>query len=761
MAVISPEAYRRRINQAATSRAAAPADAALLQAEISAADTARLRGLAGGFHPGGLTPEALGLLLREAETGDADGYLDLAEAMEEKDLHYLGVLSKRKRQVVQLPITVEAAGDGAADQKAADFIREWASRDILEAELFDVLDAIGKGYSASEIIWNRDGRLWFPEKLKWRHPRWFAFHRADGETPLLKGGFEGADARDGHSQGVPLPPGKFLFHLHPAKSGLPVRGGLARAVAWAWLFKNYAVKDWLAFAEIYGRPFRIGRYPAGATEDQIATLLRAVAGMGEDAAAVIPESMAIELVDGKAGGGDLYERMAAFLDRQISKAVLGETATTDADVGGLGSGREHGDVRADIERADARLLGASLTRDIATPMVRLNFGPDAGVPKIRLGRAEEWDAGQMMPAVRTFVELGGRVEMSVIADRLGLPDAPKGEGAELLRWPDAADGETGRAEISPVQRRKGASGLQIPETASTRFLMASYPPYSLCPPATGDARMRGGPENGLRAAIMAGIAAAMAAHLPPAGTGEPAAEDEIAALLAEEWEEILTPVADPLLAAAGGAASYEEALAAITATLAATDTAALENAVARGSLLARAETAAARSAANEALAAHSDDTRAKLADVARRRQREKGRFAEEGIGPRGLRRLAVQDGREHVEIARLTDESARLLEVRSPSLRLSAATLRKQIRKHPEVLLTDYRYVSTMVNHGELRLEQGGVFQAIDWRDGDPWYAVVKRTRDGESAFLVSYRRTSAEDLERKMAVSQRLRKAK
>ena len=71
------------------------------------------------------------------------------------------------------------------------------------------------------------------------------------------------------------------------------------------------------------------------------------------------------------------------------------------------------------------------------------------------------------------------------------------------------------------------------------------------------------------------------------------------------------------------------ALAAITAALAATDTAALEDAVARGSLLARAETAAAHLAANEALAAHSDDTRAKLADVARRRSRQRGRFANE------------------------------------------------------------------------------------------------------------------------------------
>ena len=48
------------------------------------------------------------------------------------------------------------------------------------------------------------------------------------EVPLLKGGIGGNAT---NLQGTPLPPAKFIFHLHPAKSGLPIRGGLARAVA--------------------------------------------------------------------------------------------------------------------------------------------------------------------------------------------------------------------------------------------------------------------------------------------------------------------------------------------------------------------------------------------------------------------------------------------------------------------------------------------------------------------------------------------------
>ena len=70
-------------------------------------------------HPAqGLTPGRLGALLREAEQGDSRSYLELAEEMEEKNLHYLAVLGTRKRQVAQLDVRVVPADDGAEAPRA-------------------------------------------------------------------------------------------------------------------------------------------------------------------------------------------------------------------------------------------------------------------------------------------------------------------------------------------------------------------------------------------------------------------------------------------------------------------------------------------------------------------------------------------------------------------------------------------------------------------------------------------------------------------
>jgi phage gp29-like protein len=42
-----------------------------------------------------------------------------------------------------------------------------------------------------------------------------------------------------------------------------------------YLFKNYAVKDWVAFAEVFGMPLRIGKYEPGATKADREALIQA------------------------------------------------------------------------------------------------------------------------------------------------------------------------------------------------------------------------------------------------------------------------------------------------------------------------------------------------------------------------------------------------------------------------------------------------------------------------------------------------------
>ncbi len=365
------------------------------------------------------------------------------------------MLSARKRQVAGLEITIEAASDDANDVENADMLRAFFERDSFESEAIDILDAIGKGFSCTEIIWDTSEGQWEAKELKWRDPRWFVFDRLTGETPLLRE--PGGD--------VPLQPFKWIFHAAKAKSGLPIRGGIARAVCWTFLFKSFTMKDWAIFCEAYGQPLRLGKWGEGASDRDKEVLLRAVANIGTDYSAIIPQSMAVEFIKADiAGSHELYEKRCVFLDLQTSKVVLGQTGTTDAVAGGYAVGKVHDGVKDDIERSDAKQLAATLRRDFAKPYIDLNKGPQKAYPKIRIGRRETVDTDKWMGNVKTFVDMGGKVGMSVVRDKLGIPDPGKKE--ELLGAPAKPEVTPGLPPIPPGK---------TPQPEKTSLHLASSP----------------------------------------------------------------------------------------------------------------------------------------------------------------------------------------------------------------------------------------------------------------------------------------------
>jgi phage gp29-like protein len=157
---------------------------ALLKEEQAGPTMTGVRNIYSVMHASaGLTPQRLTAILTQAEFGDPFTYLELAEEMEEKDLHYLAVIGTRKEAVAQLDIIVRPASSEKDDVRLADMVSDFVLKGTLNLDgaIFDILDAIGKGFSATEIVWDTEGKEWIPRELKWRDPRWFAFDWVTGE----------------------------------------------------------------------------------------------------------------------------------------------------------------------------------------------------------------------------------------------------------------------------------------------------------------------------------------------------------------------------------------------------------------------------------------------------------------------------------------------------------------------------------------------------------------------------------------------------
>lgn len=371
-------------------------------------------------HPAiGLTPLKVHALLTQAEAGNMNAMLALFEDMEERDLHLLAEMSKRKRTVAKLDWSIKAPKNADAnEQKYTEVISELMGIiENFEDIITDSLDAIGKGFSCHELHWVREGNVWLINDMQWHVPQRFIIDPFNQRELLLAG--------NGLSDDEPLWENAWLVHTHKAKSGYLVRGGLHRALVWSYVFKNYSVRDLAEFLEIYGLPLRLGTYPAGATDGEKLTLLRAVMEIGHRAAGIIPQGMMIDFKEAAKGSSDPFMDMIKWCEMSQSKAILGGTLTSQAD--GKSStnalGKVHDETRLEIRDSDAKQLASSISRDVIGALMRINY-PHVSprrYPKLVFDLTETEDIGVYSEALPKLVGIGMQIPAPWAHKRLGIP----------------------------------------------------------------------------------------------------------------------------------------------------------------------------------------------------------------------------------------------------------------------------------------------------------------------------------------------------
>ncbi|MDL2320761.1 DUF935 domain-containing protein [Desulfosarcina sp. OttesenSCG-928-B08] len=404
-----------------------PIDAATLkrpESRVLAAATIQDR--MSGYPSSGLTPFRLARIFRAADDGDMQAQAELFEEMEEKDGHLFSQLQTRKLAVQGLEWKVEPADESKKAREMADACDAMlGGLTDLDDNILDMLDAIAKGYSVMELIWDASAGQAEIVGMEWIHPKKITFLNQMTPRVITEASpVEGEDLR----------PFKFVYHRYKARSGYDTRAGILRVCAWMYLFKNYDVKDWVGFTEVFGKPMRLGKYDAGASQQDKDTLETAVRLLGSDAAGIISKSTEIEFIQAKLSGTvDVFSSLAEFCDSQMSKAILGQTLTSDAGINGSRAlGQVHNEVRGDLTRADAKALGRTVSQQIIRPYIGYNFGWDAPMPKA----APIYEDPEDMEAVgRIYQVLSELIDISQehISSRFNIPLLQKGETPVLSR----------------------------------------------------------------------------------------------------------------------------------------------------------------------------------------------------------------------------------------------------------------------------------------------------------------------------------------
>lgn len=477
-------------------------------------------------HPArGITPARLQALLTQAEAGNLVGMLELADDMEERDGHLYAELAKRKGAISVLEWDVHAPdGASAAEEALAAEVREWL-RGLPELGdvLLGMMDGVLKGYAAHELVWSPEpglGRNRLTPAFAFRPQRWFTVAE-DRNTLMLRapaaGGAPGA-LRGLNGAAEPLQPFGWLMHQHHARSGYATRASLCRVLAWPYLFKHYSVRDLAEFLEIFGLPLRLGKYPAGASDNEKQALLAAVVGIGHNAAGIIPQGMAIDFQRAADGSAVPFTAMWDRMEAIESRVILGQTLTaSEGQHGTQALATVHNEVRLDIRNADARQVEYTLNTQLIRAYCLINH---AGVDPIRLPRfaLDTADADDMALYAANLPRL------AAAGLRIGVEWAHK-----KLRIPMAEEAEPILTAALPA--RVGAGGAA---------------------PGDGD----GDPADPQDAEPLA------ARPRAPAGRAAPprdAIDDLVDAELAN-WRPMLAPMVEPLLAEVRNALAAGESL---------------------------------------------------------------------------------------------------------------------------------------------------------------------------------------------------------
>jgi len=403
---------------------------------------------------GGLTPSTIASIIRDADTGDIRRLMDLANECRQRDSHLHAVLGTREESLagLQWNVATTSKKPRAKDKRVAQWVE-----DVLRATptlyrlIADLAGAAYYSFAICETMWSKvDGRL-VPVDFTHIAPRRFRFRRTDGLLVFHDVGKPEMDLLGDN-------PGKFICSRPRVTGDVPQREGLCRVLVWMSIMRNWAISDWLRTGEMSWKPWRIGKYQKGAAQredrEDLENILRRLT---TDNVAVIPDStdIAVEWPTGSTSAKSTHGELCNVLAQEMSKAVLGQTETTQSSSSsGYGQAKVHDAVRRDLREASARAIAADITRDLIEPMVRFNFGDNVEVPRFEFVTQDPVDLSSFGAAMKALREAGADIPQRFVWDNAGIPE-PK-DGEPMLGDRDAERAQDQAEAIAGAQADKPA-----------------------------------------------------------------------------------------------------------------------------------------------------------------------------------------------------------------------------------------------------------------------------------------------------------------
>ena len=292
------------------------------------------------------------------------------------DSHVGGCVRRRKAAIKGLEWRLTPTGNEKTDEILASLFDRLPVNQIIN----QILDAALFGYQALEVMWASENGLLLPIEIVGKPQEWFVF---DEDNRLM---LRTKENRNGDI----VPEKKFLLATQQADYMNPYgRADLAMCF-WAATFKKGGFKFWLEFAEKYGSPWLVGKYPRNANAHEIDELLDSMEKMLGTAVAAIPDDSSIDMLESgsKGGSSQVFDDFLRYCKSEIAIALLGQNQTTEAEAN-RASATAGLEVTRDIRDDDASMVEGVFNQLLAW-ICELNFHVDT-LPTFELYEQESID----------------------------------------------------------------------------------------------------------------------------------------------------------------------------------------------------------------------------------------------------------------------------------------------------------------------------------------------------------------------------------
>lgn len=322
----------------------------------------------------------------------------------ERDPHVSAIMRTLKLAVASRDWDITPADESGRAKAIAAFVKDClTSMEDFTQDLYELLDAEGKGFSVSEVIWDigYETRI---KRLMHRPQRRFQFDAAT-RAPRLR---TTADPLYGEV----LPERKFIVHRVSAKYENPFGDALDQSLYWMWLFKRMVLKFWMTHLEVAMAPVPIVKLPPNAPDKLKTEADDLVEKLRRGAAGRMPNTMEIIWAEAQSSQStaDSYEKFNDVCNAEMTKCVLGQTLTTEGSAkGGAGSralGEVHGDVLAMRTLFSSRALEATLNSTLIKWIVDANYGQIDAYPKFTFQTSKIEDRTKEADIVKTLSDAG-------------------------------------------------------------------------------------------------------------------------------------------------------------------------------------------------------------------------------------------------------------------------------------------------------------------------------------------------------------------